>query len=101
MHKNSSCLDTAFVVIKIRGNQRSPLHSFIILINPKVPEAYLVSLEKIAALPVQKVFPAHHSLDIQPEILIRMRETFKELKEDGKLHHGSGKFDYGDWGLWL
>ncbi len=65
------------------------------------PEAYLVSLEKIAALPVQKVFPAHHSLDIQPEILIRMRETFKELKEGGKLHHGSGKFDYGDWGLWL
>lgn len=65
------------------------------------PEAYLVSLEKITALPVQKVFPAHHSLDIQPEILIRMRETFKELKEGGKLHHGSGKFDYGDWGLWL
>lgn len=65
------------------------------------PEAYLVSLEKIAALPVQKVFPAHHSLDIQPEILIRIRETFQELKENGKLHHGIGKFDYGDWGLWL
>lgn len=65
------------------------------------PEAYLLSLEKIADLPVQKVFPAHHSLDIQPEILIRMREAFRKLKADGKLHHGSGKFDYGDWGLWL
>lgn len=65
------------------------------------PKAYLVSLNKVAELPVKKVFPAHHSLDIQPEILIRMRETFKQLKADGILHHGSGKFDYGDWGLWL
>ena len=65
------------------------------------PEAYLDSLEKVAALPVKKVFPAHHSLDIQPEILIRMREAFKNIKKDGKLHHGSGTFNYGDWGVWL
>ena len=65
------------------------------------PEAYLDSLEKVAALPVKKVFPAHHSLDIQPEILIRMRETFRNLKAAGKLHHGSGTFHYGDWGVWL
>ena len=65
------------------------------------PEAYLDSLEKVAALPVKKVFPAHHSLDIEPEILIRMREAFKNLKADGKLHHGSGTFSYGDWGVWL
>ena len=65
------------------------------------PEAYLDSLEKVAALPVKKVFPAHHSLDIEPEILIRMREAFRNLKADGKLHHGSGTFDYGDWGVWL
>ena len=64
-------------------------------------EAYLDSLEKVAALPVKKVFPAHHSLDIEPEILIRMREAFRNLKADGKLHHGSGTFDYGDWGVWL
>jgi Zn-dependent hydrolases, including glyoxylases len=65
------------------------------------PEAYLSSLEKIAELPVRKVFPAHHTLDIQPEILVRMREAFKQLKAAGKLHHGSGTFDYGDWALWL
>lgn len=49
----------------------------------------------------QKVFPAHHSLDIQPEILSRMRNAFRQLREDGKLHHGSGTFDYGDWAVWL
>ncbi|MEW9123963.1 MAG: MBL fold metallo-hydrolase [Thermotaleaceae bacterium] len=65
------------------------------------PQAYLSSLEKIAALPVKKVFPAHHSLDIQPEILIRMRDAFRQLKAGGNLHHGSGTFDYGDWAIWL
>ena len=65
------------------------------------PQAYLASLETIAALPVKGVFPAHHSLDIQPEILIRMRDAFRQLKADGILHHGSGTFDYGDWAIWL
>lgn len=65
------------------------------------PEAYLNSLEKIAALPVRRVFPAHHSLDIRPEILTRMRDAFRQLKAQGKLHHGSGTFDYGDWAVWL
>lgn len=65
------------------------------------PEAYLTSLKKVASLPVKRVFPAHHSLDIQPEILIRMRKAFEELEENGKLCHGSGTFNYGDWGVWL
>lgn len=65
------------------------------------PEAYLKSLEKVAELPAKRPFPAHHSLDIQPEILIRMRNAFRQLKADGNLHHGSGTFDYGDWSVWL
>lgn len=65
------------------------------------PAAYLDSLKRVAALPVERVFPAHHSLDIRPEILIRMRDAFQQLKKDGALHHGSGIFQYGDWGVWL
>ncbi len=65
------------------------------------PEAYLNSLEKIAELPAKKVFPAHHSLEIEPEIIIRMRDAFRDLKKKGLLHHGSGTFDYGDWSVWL
>ncbi|MBD5170263.1 MAG: MBL fold metallo-hydrolase [Oscillibacter sp.] len=65
------------------------------------PAAYLASLEKIAALPAQKVFPAHHSLDIGPEIIVRMRDAFRDLRTKGLLHHGSGTFDYGDWAVWL
>lgn len=65
------------------------------------PLAYLASLEKVAALPVQRVFPGHHSLDVSPEILVRMRDAFRALQKEGKLHHGSGVFDYGDWAVWL
>lgn len=60
------------------------------------PEAYLTSLEKVAILPVKRVFPAHHTLDIQSEILTRMRDAVRQLKAGVKLHHGSGTFDYGD-----
>ena len=65
------------------------------------PKAYLDSLEKVAELPVKRVFPAHHSLDIHPEILLRMRDELRKLKKDGKLNHGSGTFDYGDWAICL
>lgn len=65
------------------------------------PELYLKSLERISTLPVNRVLPAHHNLDIMPEILIRMRNAFQELKNEGKLHHGSGIFGYGDWAVWL
>ena len=65
------------------------------------PEAYLRSMERAAALPVKHVYPAHHSLDIQPEILIRIRDAFRQLKAAGRLHHGGGQFDYGDFGIWV
>ena len=65
------------------------------------PYAYLQSLEKVARLPVKQVFPAHHSLNIQPEIIIRMRDAFRRLHANGQLRHGSGTFNYGDWSVWL
>ena len=65
------------------------------------PCAYLQSLEKAAELPVNRVFPAHHSLNIQPELISRMRDAFRQLQTNGRLHHGSGIFRYGDWSVWL
>lgn len=65
------------------------------------PEAYLASMERVAALPVKRVFPGHHSLDIQPEILVRIRDAFRALKAEGKLRHGGGRFDYGEFGIWI
>jgi glyoxylase-like metal-dependent hydrolase (beta-lactamase superfamily II) len=63
------------------------------------PKAYLNSLEILSSLESKRVFPAHHTLDIKPEIVIRMRDALRNLEKEGKLHHGSGIFDYGDWAL--
>ena len=43
----------------------------------------------------------HHALDIGPELLGRVRDAFRGLKEQGKLRHGGGTFDYGDWAVRL
>lgn len=63
------------------------------------PQAYLTSLQKIAALPAKRIFPAHHSLDIRPETVARMLSAFQSLDAEGKLQHGSGMHDYGDWAV--
>ncbi len=65
------------------------------------PARYLDSLETVAALPAKQLFPAHHSLDVKPELATHMRNAFRELKQQGKLHHGAGTFDYGDWAVWF
>ena len=65
------------------------------------PKSYLSSLEKIADLPANRIFPGHHSLDVHPEIVIQMRNAFWELDTEGKLHHGSGTHNYGDWAVML
>ena len=65
------------------------------------PKKYLDSLAKIAVLPARQIFPGHHSLDIAPEIVTQMRDAFRALDEEGKLHHGSGTYDYGAWAVVL
>ena len=65
------------------------------------PQSYLASLEKIAALPAKHIFPGHHSLDIQAEVVTRMRDAFRALDTEGKLCHGSGTHNYGDWSVIL
>ena len=65
------------------------------------PQSYLASLEKIADLPAKRVLPGHHSLDIRAEMVTRMRDAFRTLNAEGKLHHGSGTHNYGDWAVML
>jgi hypothetical protein len=38
---------------------------------------------------------------VATHIHYRMRGAFRQLQAEGKLHHGSGIFDYGDWAVWL
>lgn len=65
------------------------------------PRAYLASLERISDLPVRRVFPGHHALDVRPELITRMRDAFRRLDAGGMLHHGAGVFTCGDWSISL
>ena len=58
------------------------------------PAAYLASLERLAGLPVQAVWPAHHALYIPVSILKDTLTAFRELDDRGLLCHGSGIFEY-------
>ena len=58
------------------------------------PEKYRMSLESVSGLPVKRLFPGHHSLDISPEIIKEIRDAFRVLKAEGKLWHGSGTHRY-------
>ncbi|MFA5317759.1 MAG: MBL fold metallo-hydrolase [Dehalococcoidales bacterium] len=59
------------------------------------PVAYLKSVDRLSTLSVKKVFPAHHDLDVPESIIVDMQNAFHELYSQGKLHHGSGTFNYG------
>ena len=59
------------------------------------PVAYLNSLRRVAALPVKRVFPGHHTLDVPATILADMENAFSRLKEENKLRHGSGTHKFG------
>ena len=63
------------------------------------PDAFLSSLKKISALPAKRMFPGHHSPDIQPELCLRMRDGLRKLKAEGKLRHGSGEQLFSDWSI--
>lgn len=65
------------------------------------PQAYLKSLEQVAQLPVRRLFPGHHDLDLPPELCLEMRDRLRELDQAGELRHGSGTHTYGDWAIQL
>lgn len=65
------------------------------------PQAYLASLERIAFFPAKRIFPAHHDLDIHPEIVKRMCCALQNLQKENRLHHGVGICAYGDWSIHL
>ena len=65
------------------------------------PRSYLDSLEKIACLPVKRLFPGHHDLNIRNDIIGDMTDAMKTLKEKNLLCHGSGEHRFSEWSVCL
>jgi len=65
------------------------------------PVAYMDSIRKLLKLPVKRILPAHHDLNVPISIIKDMDKAFTELYERGKLKHGSGTFSYPNFGIRL
>lgn len=65
------------------------------------PIAYMNSIKKLLPLPVKRILPAHHDLNVPLSIIKDIDRAFTELYKNGKLKHGSGTFTYKDFGIKL
>ena len=41
------------------------------------------------------------AMEAAPELPRQMRDALRGLKQEGKLHHGAGTFQYDGWAIWL
>lgn len=65
------------------------------------PKLFRESVERVRKLPVRRVFPGHHSLNVRPELLQEIGDAFSGLASEGHLHWGAGVFDFGNFALHL
>ncbi|MBQ9120774.1 MAG: MBL fold metallo-hydrolase [Clostridia bacterium] len=63
------------------------------------PFAYWQSLGRLIHLPVTRILPGHHSLNVDVGVIERMYHTLCRLREEGRLHHGVGRIDCDDWAI--
>ena len=60
------------------------------------PLAFMQSVDKIRALDVKKILPAHHKLNISAELIDNIANAFNELYLQNKLEQVNGMFEFGD-----
>lgn len=60
------------------------------------PQQFFESVKKIRSLNVNRVFPGHHSLNINVDIINRIEQAFEGLYQNGNLEQGKGVFSFKD-----
>lgn len=60
------------------------------------PLLFMRSVEKVRKLHLEKVWPAHHQLDIPVSLVDEIADAFGGLHRQGKLRQGEGVFDFGE-----
>mgnify|MGYP000975235033 CR=1 FL=1 len=58
------------------------------------PALFMSSVGKISALPIKKIFPGHHRLDIPVGFIGEIYSGFKKIQSEGRLKHGGGIFSF-------
>ena len=57
---------------------------------------FVNSIKRVKQLPVSRILPGHHSLNISVNIIENINNAFESLKVSGKLKQGNGIFDFGE-----
>lgn len=65
------------------------------------PVQYKNSVEKIAIIPAKRIFPAHHELDIKPELVKKVQRAFDEIAKNNELKHCGKTFNFDDFQIQL
>lgn len=65
------------------------------------PVAYRTSVKRLLDVPVKRLLPAHHGLEIAADIIPEVAAAFDGLAARNQLRHGAGIFDYGRFQLHL
>lgn len=65
------------------------------------PVEFMNSIKKISKLPIRRILPGHHNLNIDVSIIKQIDEAFMELEEKNILRQGSGIFKYKNFSIHL
>ena len=60
------------------------------------PMRFMESVKRVKALPLEKILPGHHRLDIPVELLYKIDKGFEKILAKGKLYQGSGIYEFKD-----
>lgn len=58
------------------------------------PAAFARSVRKVRQLPVQRILPGHHRLELPPDFAARVDDAWQSLADRDLLRQGSGVFDF-------
>ena len=65
------------------------------------PLDYLHSLQRLCTLAIDRILPAHHTLNIPVTCIQAVTAAWEDLQKKGLPHHGSGQFSYEDFSIRL
>lgn len=58
------------------------------------PQLFRQSVQRLQNLPIGRLLPGHHSLDLPESLVDRVAEAFDGLDRRGQLHQGAGLFSF-------
>lgn len=65
------------------------------------PLLFFHSIRRVKEMAITRIFPAHHTLDISVDSIIRIEQAFRTLDNQGRLKHGSGLINFDDFQIHL